>query len=170
MAKSTATTARNDLIRAIMAEERERLRQRTIHMGQLVDRIEAYRRALDAARGIVRLCARDYGMGRREIADRFGLTAKQVAALFEEERDDAPAPAEEAAPDRRPEAGSGDVGTGAGHGHADPEEQQSTPAAEPAVGPGPSPDAPDLTADAAADNLVVPDIAGPMSGGWHPFG
>lgn len=167
MAKSTATTARNDLIRAIMAEERERLRQRTIRMGQLVDRIEAYRRALDAARGIVRLCARDYGMGRREIADRFGLTARQVAALFEEERDDPPAPAEaaapdqipEAAPDRSPEAGSGD--------HAEP---QSPPAVEPAVGPGPSPDEPDLTADAAADNLVVPDIAGPMSGGWHPFG
>lgn len=165
MAKSTATTARNDLIRAIMAEERERLRQRTIHMGQLVDRIEAYRRALDAARGIVRLCARDYGMGRREIADRFGLTARQVAALFEEERDDP------TAPDQIPEAGSGNVGhDDPGHGHAEPAEPQSQPSAEPAVGPGPSPDEPDRTADAAADNLVVPDIAGPMSGGWHPFG
>ncbi|WP_033493621.1 hypothetical protein [Bifidobacterium biavatii] len=110
------------LLEEYKAQLRERERRTTALYGALID----FTRTLDTARPLVQDYTRDYGMSRREIGEQFGLTQRQLSALFEP-LTDAGATAE----DTEPQAPIADA-TSIGGSSASQLNSMSTASVEPA--------------------------------------
>ncbi|MBT1173304.1 hypothetical protein JS533_005555 [Bifidobacterium amazonense] len=83
MAVGNRRKERADWVRKSLEEYRAQLKERENRTAALYDALTDFTRALDAARPIVQDYTRDYGVSRREIGERFGLTQRQLNALFE---------------------------------------------------------------------------------------
>ncbi|MCH9275875.1 hypothetical protein JS533_006260 [Bifidobacterium amazonense] len=92
MAKRTSRKARNEWVRQALETHRAQLREREIRTAALYDAITAFIKALDTARPLIQDFTRDYGVPRSEIGKQFGLTPRQLSALFESPHKDVRSP------------------------------------------------------------------------------
>ncbi|KAA8818530.1 hypothetical protein CSQ85_08525 [Bifidobacterium rousetti] len=83
MAVGNRRKERADWVRKSLEEYRAQLKERENRTAALYDALTDFTRALDAARPLVQDYTRDYGVSRREIGKQFGLTQRQLSALFE---------------------------------------------------------------------------------------
>ncbi|MBT1181411.1 hypothetical protein JS531_05415 [Bifidobacterium sp. CP2] len=87
MAVGNRRKERADWVRKSLEEYKAQLKERENRTAALYDALTDFTRALDTARPLVQDYTRDYGMSRREIGEQFGLTQRQLSALFEPSTD-----------------------------------------------------------------------------------
>lgn len=83
MAVGNRRKERADWVRKSLEEYKAQLKERENRIAALYDALTDFTRALDAARPLVQDYTRDYGVSRRGIGKQFGLTQRQLSALFE---------------------------------------------------------------------------------------
>lgn len=83
MAVGNRRKERADWVRKSLEEYKAQLKERENRTAALYNALTDFVKALDTARPIVQDYTRDYGVSRREIGERFGLTQRQLSALFE---------------------------------------------------------------------------------------
>ncbi|KFI50779.1 MULTISPECIES: hypothetical protein [Bifidobacterium] len=83
MAVGNRRKERADWVRKSLEEYKAQLKERENRTAALYDALTDFTRALDTARPLVQDYTRDYGVSRRGIGEQFGLTQRQLSALFE---------------------------------------------------------------------------------------